>query len=100
MRRDENDNDENDNDENDNDDNDNDENDNDENDEDDEDDKSITELINRIENHTMKFDFILVDICTMQTIMNALDTNSTKCEGMYVIKYDGFPFDPNITDCP
>ena len=63
------------------------------------DNESISELINRIENHTMEFDFILSEVCTLQTIMNmnmnALDTTCAKYEGMHVMKYDGFPIDPN-----
>ena len=59
------------------------------------DNESISELINRIENHTMKFDFILSEVCTLQTIVNSLDTNCAKYEGMHVMKYDGFPYDTN-----
>jgi hypothetical protein len=58
----------------------------------DSDDESISELIHRIENHTMKFDFVLSEVCTLQTIMNSLDTPYSK-KGMHIMKYDGFPVD-------
>jgi len=60
--------------------------------ENDSDDESISELIHRIENHTMKFDFVLSEVCTLQTIMNSLDTPYSK-KGMHIMKYDGFPVD-------
>ena len=57
--------------------------------------ESISELISRIENHTMDFDFILSEVCTLQTIMNSLETKRAKYEGMHVMKYNGFPIDKN-----
>ena len=56
-------------------------------DEDEDEDEDIEAQLARIENHTMKFDFVMCQVPTMQTA-----TSSTpKC--MHVIKYDGFPRD-------
>jgi hypothetical protein len=59
---------------------------------------NISNLIKRIEFHTMKFDFLLSQVPTMQTIVDA-DANAqanvhpNPSEGMHVMKYDGFPRD-------
>ena len=54
-------------------------------DESDEEDLDIKEEISRIENHTMKLDFVLCQVPTMHTATSA----TPLC--MHVIKYDGFP---------
>jgi hypothetical protein len=59
----------------------------DEDDEDEEDDDNIEGQLARIENHTMKFDFVMCQVPTLQTA-----TSSTP-QCMHVIKYDGFPRD-------
>ena len=56
-------------------------------DEEDEDDEDIEAQLARIENHTMKFDFVMCHVPTLQT-----STSSTP-HCMHVIKYDGFPRD-------
>jgi hypothetical protein len=60
-------------------------------------DEDISEVIKRIESHTMQFDFMLSEIPTMQSILNADEaTNQTaKTEGTHVMKYDGFPREPS-----
>jgi hypothetical protein len=53
----------------------------------------ISELIHRIKNHTMQFDFVLSEVPTLNTIVNALNPPNARSEGAYVMKYDGFPLD-------
>ena len=62
-------------------------------DDEDSDDDDISEIIKNIESHTMKFDFVLTQVPTVQTIANKLNSNTE--EGMHVMKYDGFPRDSN-----
>jgi hypothetical protein len=57
-------------------------------DEDDEE-EDISELLTRIENHTMQFDFMLSRVPTAHDHVNP----DSKDEGGYVMKYDGFPRD-------
>ncbi len=57
-------------------------------DEQEEDEEDISEIIKRIENHTMQFDFMLSEVPTAQTVA----ANDSK-EGVHVMKYDGFPRD-------
>ena len=52
-----------------------------------ENDEDIEAQLARIENHTMKFDFVMCQVPTLQTA-----TSSTP-QCMHVIKYDGFPRD-------
>lgn len=59
-----------------------------------EEDDDISELIKRIESHTMKFDFMLNQIPTLQTLSSKINA-SANAEGMHVMKYDGFPRDPD-----
>jgi hypothetical protein len=54
--------------------------------------ESFTDLMCRIENHTLQFDFMLSKVHTMQTIM----ATSPKSEGVHVIKYNGFPVDNGV----
>ena len=49
--------------------------------------EDIKEQLARIEKHTMKFDFVMCQVPTLQTV-----TSSTP-QCMHVIKYDGFPRD-------
>jgi hypothetical protein len=56
-------------------------------DEEDEEEEDISELLTRIENHTMQFDFMLSEVPTAQTL-----EHDSK-EGVHVMKYDGFPRD-------
>ena len=49
--------------------------------------EDIKEQLARINNHTMKFDFVMCQVPTLQTV-----TSSTP-QCMHVIKYDGFPRD-------
>ena len=69
---------------------------------DEESEEDISELIKRIETHTMQFDFILSEVPTMQSILNAAaeatasnQTLKTETEGTHVMKYDGFPRESN-----
>lgn len=58
----------------------------------------ISEVIKRIEHHTMQMDFILSEVPTTHDILNAADANLTQNankEGIHVMKYDGFPRDSN-----
>ena len=55
--------------------------------EEEEDDEDIESQLARIENHTMKFDFVMCQVPTLQTATSA----TPLC--MHVIKYDGFPRD-------
>ena len=65
-------------------------------------DEDISEVIKRIESHTMQFDFILSEVPTMQSILNAAaevtasnQTLKPETEGTHVMKYDGFPREPS-----
>ena len=51
-----------------------------------EEDEDISELLSRIENHSMQFDFMLSRVPTAAHL-----GNDSKKEGAYVMKYDGFP---------
>ena len=57
-------------------------------DESEEEDEDISELLSRIENHSMQFDFMLSRVPTAAHL-----GNDSKKEGAYVMKYDGFPRD-------
>lgn len=60
--------------------------------------EDISEVIKRIETHTMQLDFILSEVPTTYDIMNAADANlnqNKNKEGIHVMKYDGFPRDSN-----
>jgi hypothetical protein len=56
--------------------------------EEDEEDEDISELLTRIESHTMQFDFMLSRVPTAAHL-----GNDSKKEGGHVMKYDGFPRD-------
>jgi len=49
--------------------------------------EDIKEQLARIEKHTMKFDFVMCQVPTLQTV------TSSNPQCMHVIKYDGFPRD-------
>jgi len=57
-------------------------------DESEEEDEDISELLSRIEDHSMQFDFMLSRVPTAAHL-----GNDSKKEGAYVMKYDGFPRD-------
>jgi hypothetical protein len=56
--------------------------------EEEEEEEDISELLSRIENHTMQFDFMLSRVPTAAHL-----GNDSKKEGGHVMKYDGFPRD-------
>jgi hypothetical protein len=55
-----------------------------------EEEENISELLARIENHTMHFDFLLSRV---PTAVHLVGEGDSKNEGGYVMKYDGFPRD-------